>query len=86
MSEYQILTVLAAFVFLYSIVASRLEKTPINGALVYVFAGIICGPVVLNLIDLEADAEGISWLAELTLAILLFTDSSNAKINVLRKF
>lgn len=39
MSEYQILTVLAAFAFLYSVVASRLERTPISGAVVYLVVG-----------------------------------------------
>jgi hypothetical protein len=41
MSEYQILTVFAAFAFVYSLMASRLEKTPINGALIYIFVGMI---------------------------------------------
>jgi hypothetical protein len=45
--EYQILAVIAAFAFLYSLVASRLERTPINGALVYVVCGLLCGPSVL---------------------------------------
>ncbi len=86
MSEYQILTVLATFVFLYSVVASRLERTPFSGALVYVVAGAICGPAGLKLIDLNVDAKGISWLAELTLALVLFTDSANANLQVLRRF
>lgn len=86
MSEYQILTVLAAFIFLYSLVASRLERTPINGALVYLAVGLLCGPAGLKLIDFNVDAEGISWLAELTLAVVLFTDSANANLKVLRKF
>jgi NhaP-type Na+/H+ or K+/H+ antiporter len=85
MSEYQILTVLAAFAFLYSIVASRLERSPINGALVYIAAGLLCGPAVLRLIDLNVNAEVISWLAEITLAVVLFTDSTNANLKVLRK-
>jgi len=86
MSEYQILTVLAAFVFLYSVVASRLERTPVNGALVYVAAGLVCGPAGLRLIDLEVDVEGIRWLAELTLAVVLFADSASANLTVLKKF
>jgi len=86
MSEYQVLAVLAAFAFLYSLVASRLERSPISGALVYVAAGLLCGPLGLNLIDLDIDVEGVSWLAELTLALVLFTDSANARLKVLRKF
>lgn len=84
MSEYQIITVIAAFAFTYSLIASWLEKTPINGALVYVAAGIILGPSLLGLVDVEADGEAISRLAEIALAICLFTDSSNANLNVVR--
>jgi NhaP-type Na+/H+ or K+/H+ antiporter len=40
----------------------------------------------LRLIDLDVDAEGIRWLAELTLAVVLFTDSANADLKVLRRF
>lgn len=85
MSEYQILTIFAAFAFVYSIIASRLERTPINGALVYVSAGMLLGPQGLGLVDLDIDGEAISLLAEFALAICLFTDSSNANLNVLRR-
>jgi len=85
MSEYQILTVFAAFAFAYSIVASRLERTPINGALVYVGFGMLLGPQGLGLINLEVDGEAISRLAEFALAICLFTDSSNANLSGLRR-
>ena len=85
MSEYQILTIIAAFAFAYSLIASRLEKTPFNGALVYVAAGMLFGPQVLGLIDIPIDSEGISQLAEIALAICLFTDSSNADLSVLRR-
>jgi NhaP-type Na+/H+ or K+/H+ antiporter len=85
MSEYQVLTFVAAFAFIYSLIASRLEKSPVNGALVYVAAGMLFGPQVLGLVDLKADGETISWLAEIALAICLFTDSSNANLSVLRR-
>ncbi len=85
MSEYQILTIFAAFAFAYSLIATRLEKTPFNGALVYVAVGMLFGPQVLGLIDLPVDGEAVSWLAEIALAICLFTDSSNADLSVLRR-
>ncbi len=85
MSEYKILAVIAAFGFLYSLVASRLERTPINGAFVYVAFGLLCGPYFLGLMSLELDAEGIKRLAELTLAVVLFSDSASANLVVLRK-
>ena len=85
MLEYQTLAVLAAFTFFYSVVASRLEQTPINGALVYLFAGLICSPLGLKLVDLNVDQEGVKGLAEFTLALVLFSDSANANLAVLRK-
>lgn len=85
MAEYQILTIFAAFAFAYSLIASRLEKTPINGALVYVLAGMLIGPDLLDLIDLSIEGETVSRLAEIALAICLFTDSSNANLTVLRR-
>lgn len=85
MDEYQILAVIAAFAFLYSLVASRLERTPINGALVYVICGLICGPLVLGLVEINIKGEGIKALAELTLAVVLFSDSANANLSVLRR-
>ncbi len=85
MTEYQLLTVLAAFVFLYSIIASRLEKTPINGAVVYLFAGVIFGTHCFDLIQAEADGGVLRLLAELTLALVLFSDSATASLSVLKK-
>jgi NhaP-type Na+/H+ or K+/H+ antiporter len=84
-SEYQILTVLAAFTFFYSVVASRLERTPISGAVVYLFAGLACGPYGLKLIELDMDGDGLKQLAEFTLAMVLFSDSANANLGVLKK-
>lgn len=85
MSEYHVLTVIAAFVFFYSLFASKLEKTSVNGALVYVFCGMLFGPHVLNVVDLKVDGESLSGLAEIALAICLFTDSSNANLSILRR-
>ena len=85
MAEFQILTIFAAFAFAYSLIASRLEKTPINGALVYVLAGMLIGPDLLDLIDLSIEGDTVSRLAEIALAICLFTDSSNANLTVLRR-
>ena len=85
MSEYQVLTVLAAFAFFYSVVASRLERTPISGPPVYLFVGLACGTYGLGLVDLDVDREMMKRLAEYTLALVLFADSANANLGTLRK-
>jgi len=81
---YTDLAIIAAFVFLYSLVAGRLDKTPSSGAIVFVGFGLLCGPQGLDVFDYKVDGEGIRILAELTLSLVLFTDAANANLNVLR--
>ena len=83
MSEYQIIAVIAAFVFLYCLIASRLESTRFSGALVYVACGLALGPFGLQLVDLDVDGKEIKRIAEITLAVVLFIDSAGAKLPVL---
>jgi NhaP-type Na+/H+ or K+/H+ antiporter len=82
---YETLAVLAVFGFAYSIVASRIERTPINGPLVFMAFGFMVGPDVLGLIDPQVRGEEMKTVAELTLALVLFTDSSNADLGMLRR-
>jgi NhaP-type Na+/H+ or K+/H+ antiporter len=83
---YENIAILALFAFAYSLGAERLGRTPVNGALVYLIFGAIAGPVGLGLLDLELGGEGIRAIAELTLALVLFSDASNANLGVLRRF
>jgi len=82
---YEILAVLAAFAFVYSVVASRVERTPVNGAVVFLAFGILAGPSVLGWLDLNVDGEGLRTVAEFTLALVLFSDSANADLATLRR-
>ncbi|MCK4509301.1 MAG: cation:proton antiporter [Desulfuromonadales bacterium] len=81
---YENLAILAAFVFLYSLVSGGLEKTPINGAVVFTAFGLIFGPLGLGFLNLNVDADGLGVLAELTLALVLFTDAANANLRELK--
>ena len=82
---YSDLAILAAFALIYSVIASGLEKTPFNGALVFVIFGLACGPAGLDIVNLDIDAQALRMLAELTLALVLFTDAANANLGVLRR-
>ena len=82
---YQNLAILCAFIFVYSVLSKGLERTPINGAVVFAAFGLAVGPFGLNLLKMDIDAEGLRTLAELTLAFVLFADASNADLGVLKK-
>ena len=82
---YWNLAIFAAFAFLYSVASGRIERTPFSGALVFIVFGVALGPVGLDLLKLDIAADGISVLAEMTLALVLFTDAANANLGVLRR-
>ena len=82
---YENLAILTAFIFLYSISSKGLERTPINGAILFTAFGLFFGPCGLGLLKLDVGAEELRHLAELTLALVLFTDAANANLGVLKK-
>lgn len=81
---YETLAIIAGFTFLYSISSRGFERTPISGAIVFCAFGFIFGPLCLDFLTLDPGTENLRTLAELTLALVLFTDASNANLGVLR--
>ena len=82
---YLDLAILALFILGYSLVAGRVERTWVSGPIVFTIFGLLIGPVGLDLLSFRADGESIRILAELTLAMVLFTDAAGADMGVLRK-
>ena len=82
---YESLAILGSFVFIYSLVCGKLEKTPVSGALVFLIFGMLVGPMGLNVLKVEVNAEALSLMAEMTLALLLFTDAANANLKILEQ-
>ena len=81
---YLNLAVLAAFVFIFSIVSGRLDRTVFNGVILFTTFGLIVGPLGLGILNLNVNVEGLSTLAELTLALVMFADASNANLRELK--
>jgi sodium/hydrogen antiporter len=82
---YQNAAILAAFLLIYSAVAGWIERSWISGPIVFVAVGFILGPDALGVFRLNITGEGLRVLAELTLAMVLFTDAANADFGVLRR-
>ena len=82
---YQNGAILAAFLLIYSAVAGRIERSWISGPIVFVAVGFILGPDALAVFRLNITGEGLRVLAELTLAMVLFTDAANADFGILRR-
>lgn len=82
---YENLAILAAAILVYSSVAGAVERTWISGPIVFTCFGLLLGPVGLDLLSWEMDRETIRSLAEVTLALVLFTDAASADMGVLKK-
>ena len=76
--------ILAAFAFLYSIVAGRIERTPITGPIVFMAFGFLAGPFGVGWLELEPTNQELRMLADFTLALILFIDAANADTSVFK--
>ncbi len=81
---YLPLAILTTFAFLYSIVAGRIEKTPISGPIVFITFGVLIGPLGFGWLNLNTTATELKIMADLALAMLLFSDAANVKKAALR--
>jgi NhaP-type Na+/H+ or K+/H+ antiporter len=79
---------IAAFALLvagYALIANRLDRLSIGPALAFVTVGFILGPVVLGVLPLDIESSTVRHLAEVTLALVLFTDASTVDLAGLRR-
>jgi Kef-type K+ transport system membrane component KefB len=82
---YEPLTLFAGSVLGYSIVANGVKRTWISGPIIFTAFGILVGPDALDLLSFEADRETLKALAELSLALILFTDAVGGDLAFVKK-
>jgi len=78
------LTILAIFAFLYSLIAGRVERSLISGPMIFVFSGILMGPLVLGWFDGTVVNSQLRMFADMTLVLILFSDAANVQMSVLK--
>ena len=66
-------------------VSRRLVSTPVTPAMVVVAVGVLVGPLVLNDLSVAPTSSTVRRLAEATLAVVLFSDSSRIDLRALRR-
>jgi NhaP-type Na+/H+ or K+/H+ antiporter len=82
---YESLALIAGFALLYSFIAGGMDRTWITGPILFTAFGLLIGPTGFDLLSFEANREGLKTLAELTLAMVLFSDAAGSDLKVLRK-
>jgi len=82
---YVSLALLAAFALVYSALAGGIERTRISGPMLFTAFGLVLGPLGFGILSFESAGETLRTLAELTLALVLFTDAAGSNLNILRQ-
>lgn len=78
------LGVIAAVVLAYALISRPLERTIVTPPMVFVAAGILAGPKVLDIVGLDIASGSGLVVAEVALVIVLFTDASRIDLRTLR--
>ncbi len=81
---YQDLAILGLFVFAFSLIAGGLARTLISGPILFSAFGLAIGPLGLDLLHFHAQWNDLQLLAELTLALVLFSDAAETDLRALR--
>ena len=68
---YAELAILALFIFIYSLVAGRVERSVISGPMVFVTVGFLIGPSGIGWLRGDATSDDLRTLADLTLALVV---------------
>ncbi|MGA2836981.1 MAG: sodium:proton antiporter [Acidimicrobiales bacterium] len=79
------LAVAAACVVIWSVCSGRLERLYISAPIAFVAMGLVATHGPLALIHFSPHSEMVKSLAEVTLALVLFTDASRVNIHELRR-
>ena len=82
---YENAAMLAVFLLIYSAIAGRIERSLISGPIVFTAVGLILGADGLGVLRIHINGEGLRLLAELTLAMVLFTDAANADFSIVKR-
>lgn len=77
------LAIFVSFFFLYSLISQRVEQTILTAPIVFTVAGMLMFPAWPAILRIGVNADVLSWLAEIGLVLLLFTDASRTGLNVL---
>lgn len=83
--EHLGLAALAFAILAFGLISKRIQNTILTGPIIFVAFGVLVGPQVFGLADLSTELPFIKGLAEITLALVLFTDASRIDLRLLRR-
>jgi len=83
--DTETIAIIAGGVVLFGLVSRRLETSLLSGPMIFAAFGLLIGPTVLGLADLDFEDGFINGLAEITLILVLFSDAARIDLRVVRR-
>ena len=80
----EIIATVAGGAVLWGLVSRRLERWNVTAPIAFVIFGVIAANEPLSLVDIHANSFTVRTIAELTLALVLFSDASRVNFRSLR--
>jgi NhaP-type Na+/H+ or K+/H+ antiporter len=77
--------VVAAGAVLWGLVGGRLARFDVTAPIAFIALGLVVANEPLQLVDLSPSSETVRTIAELTLALVLFSDASSVDLGALRR-
>lgn len=78
------ITVVAVAIVAFATVSMRVEGWPLTMPMVFVGLGLVTSSI--GLVDLDTERQGVGLLAEVTLAVILFSDAVRTDLTRLRRY
>ena len=82
--DTEMIAVVAAAVMVWSLASPKLNRLSITPALAFVAIGLVVTNPPLSLVDVEVGSEPVRSVAEVALALVLFTDAAGVDLRRLR--
>src|ERR1035438_5614275 len=79
------LAIIGVTLLLVAAISRYLSGTPVTTAILVVAIGVLTGPLVLDEIAAQPTSSTVRTLAEATLAVVLFSDSSRVNLRALKR-
>ena len=73
------------FIIGYALFSKYLATTPVTGPILFVAFGLLVGPEALDVVTVQLNSDGVQWLLEGTLVVILFTDAAIIDVRAVRR-
>ncbi len=80
----QALAIVAGCILLWGLVSARLERWNVAPAMTFIALGLVCANEPLELLKVEPGSEAVRAIAQLALAMVLFTDALRVNLRRLK--